>query len=33
MVLIIKVVAIVIVFDIVIGVAKHVWKKLKNFNK
>ena len=30
---ILKVVAVVIVFDIILGIMKHVWRKLKNFNK
>jgi hypothetical protein len=33
MTLIIDVILIVLVFDITIGICKHVWKKLRNFNK
>lgn len=31
--LIITIVFVVLVFDIIMGVAKHMWKRIKNFNK
>lgn len=31
--MILKVAFIVVVVDLILGIAKHFWKKLKNFNK